>query len=833
MDEGHSPARRRLFGLVLFFLLLVAGGTFWLHFAEDTDRPFAENLYRILMLFTINGEWVFQENSGPVIRALAFLAPVFTVLTIVELVTRNFIYRLVLSWQLRWMKDHFIIAGLTEESLLVAKSLNEHPDGLGVVVIDADPPASLWAHCRRFGIPVVVGSPADPLVLASTNVRFASSVISFLPDAAEAIRLILSTNSMFGSRTARKPSGEKGGVNVWIKLGDTSFGLRLGEYLKLPDVASYVQPRFFSLDEVAARRLIRFHAPDIYADAFDQERVHLAIYGFNRLAVEIIKEVMVQSISRRPLSPRFTVLTEDREAAEATLLAQLPQLSTLTDLNIQELQSHATGVADSDYGVIPEDVTMHVVCYESPEKATSTGLSLRRLSLAAPGNWAGDTNRRLNAPIFVRLAQMKGIAQFLGSSTHASEESDTPLLYRDRDIPDGIFAFGMVEDLLSADDLDAFVPTIIDTPREEIAKQIHFSYLLDREAMSSRYGGSAGFQRRAELKWSQLAPEYRESCRQGADHIWTKARIINCRIVRQEPAAGNNAAKPVDLSVSDAERQELAIIEHRRWYNERTLSGWTFNKKRVDFARTHDLLRPWGDIPEADARLDLAMPERIQSGLAGIGLDLKRELVVGVIGHRNRPDLFVETDFVRDRLRKKLVGLQEANPDKSLVILTPLAEGADSIAAEIAIELGLPYNVPLPLPFEAYRQDFESGGASTGGYSGALSRFLNLAGKAERYLEMPLKFGDLISVSLPADSDEVPLERMKQYALAAAYIVERADELIAIWDGQPPKGIGGTGEAVAWRAAGKVPAEFASDPAFSSRPVMKPPIIISPSPDEA
>lgn len=833
MDKGHSATRRGPLSLVLIFLVLVAGGTFWLQFVESSGRPPYEDLYRILMLFAINGEWVLREDPGPVIRTLAFLAPVFTVLTVIELITRNFIYQLVLSWQLRWMKDHFIIAGLTEESLLVARSLSEHPDGLRAVVIDADPNPSLRTHCRRLGVPVIVGDPPDPEALAAAKIHLASSVISFLPDAAEAIRLILSINTIFGSRAARKPAGEKGGVNVWIKLGDTSFGLRLGEYFKLADMANHVQPRFFSLDEVAARRLIRFHAPDIYADAFGQERVHLAIYGFNRLAVEIVKEVMLQSVTNCPLNPRFTILTKDRKKAETALLAQLPQLSVLTDLEIRELHAHATGIADDDYGIIPEDVTMHVVCYERPEKATSTGLSLRRLSLASPRAWEGDTGRRLNAPIFVRLAQLKGLAQFLGSGTHASDETVARPFYRDRDIPDGIFAFGMVDDLLSADDLDAFVPTIIDTPREEIAKQVHFSYLQDRESLSSKYGGSAGFQRRAELRWSQLAPEYRESCRQGADHIWTKARIIRCRIVRQDTGAGINGGKPFNLSVSEPEREALAIVEHRRWFNERTLSGWTFNEKRVEFARTHDLLRPWGDIPEADARLDLAMPERIQSGLQSIGLDLKRELVIGVVGHRNRPNLNVETNLVRDRLRKKLVGLQEEHPEKSLVILTSLADGADSVAAEIANEAGIPYNVILPLPFEAYRQDFESIEGSAGGHSGALPRFLKLVGQAERYLEMPLKFGDLIDVSMPADSEEAPVERMKQYALAAAYIVDRADELIAIWDGRPPKGIGGTGGAVAWRVVGKVPSEFASGSVFCDRPAMTQPIIISPHPKGA
>ncbi len=830
MDEGRSPARRGPIGLVLVFLALVAGGTAWLQFAEASGRPIIEDIYRILRLFTIEGEWVFDEDHGPALRILAFLAPVFTVLTVIELVSRDFVHQLVLAWQLRWVKNHFILAGLTEESFLVAKSLRQHSDGFRAVIIDTDPPHTLQAACRRLGVPVIIGDPSDPEALTRARIDAASSVVSFLPDAAGAIRLILSINAVVEAKVDRKPSLDRGGINVWIKLDDTSFGLSLGEYFKLPDVAAHVRPRFFSLDEVAARRLVRFHAPDIYADAFGQERIHLVIYGFNRLAIEIIEEVMVQSVTKCAFNPRFTILDEDPAETESALLAQLPRLRMLTEVKFRKLHAYNTGVSDHDYNLIPEDATMHVVCYESPEKATSTGLSLRRLSLAAPPGLDSATQRRLNAPVFVRLARWKGIAQFLGSSAERLAGLDIPL-YRDRDIPDGIFAFGMIDDLLSADDLDAFIPTIIDTPREEIAKHIHYSYLQDRESLSSRYGGAAGLHRRAELDWSRLAPEFRESCRQGADHIWTKARVIHCRIVRQKTNGGNDRETVSSLGLSESERQALAIVEHRRWLNERLLSGWTYNEKRVDFARTHDLLRPWEEIPEVDRRLDLTMPERLQAGIRSIGLDLKRELAIGVIGHRNRPDLYVETDFVRNGLRQELDRLLKRHPEKTAVILTSLADGADSIAAETAIEMGLPYIAVLPLPFEAYRQDFDSNGNHAGNHVSELERFLRLVGRAERYLEMPLKFGDLISVSALADAENVPEERDKQYALAAAYIIERADELIAIWDGQPAKGIGGTGGVIGWRSAARVPSEFASNPTFYDRPAMTPPIIIPPHPE--
>ena len=55
MDEGRSPARRGPIGLVLVFVALVASSTAWLQLVEGSDRPFIEDIYRILMLFAIEG----------------------------------------------------------------------------------------------------------------------------------------------------------------------------------------------------------------------------------------------------------------------------------------------------------------------------------------------------------------------------------------------------------------------------------------------------------------------------------------------------------------------------------------------------------------------------------------------------------------------------------------------------------------------------------------------------------------------------------------------------------------------------------------------------------
>ena len=65
--------------------------------------------------------------------------------------------------------------------------------------------------------------------------------------------------------------------------------------------------------------------------------------------------------------------------------------------------------------------------------------------------------------------------------------------------------------------------------------------------------------------------------------------------------------------------------------------------------------------------------------------------------------------------------------------------------------------------------------------------FLALVGEAETVIEMPA-----------ANS------RTEAYEQAGRYVVEHSDVLVAVWDGLPARGRGGTAEIVAWaRGLGK------------------------------
>ena len=104
--------------------------------------------------------------------------------------------------------------------------------------------------------------------------------------------------------------------------------------------------------------------------------------------------------------------------------------------------------------------------------------------------------------------------------------------------------------------------------------------------------------------------------------------------------------------------------------------------------------------------------------------------------------------------------------------MSPIADGADQIAAEIALELGWDLQAILPFSREHYRASLAN--------HGARERFDELIARSACLLELP---GD-------------PAETLDAYVMTGRATVAHCDVLIAVWDGKPPRGRGGTGEVV-------------------------------------
>jgi len=119
---------------------------------------------------------------------------------------------------------------------------------------------------------------------------------------------------------------------------------------------------------------------------------------------------------------------------------------------------------------------------------------------------------------------------------------------------------------------------------------------------------------------------------------------------------------------------------------------------------------------------------------------------------------------------------QRSAPPRPVEALSSLAAGTDQLFAEIALDCGARLTVITPAA------DYE-----TTFTPDELSRFRSLLRRAQAHVAM----------DFPSVSDEA-------YYATGAYIAEHSDLILAVWDGRPARGLGGTGDVVHYaRALGK------------------------------
>ena len=149
--------------------------------------------------------------------------------------------------------------------------------------------------------------------------------------------------------------------------------------------------------------------------------------------------------------------------------------------------------------------------------------------------------------------------------------------------------------------------------------------------------------------------------------------------------------------------------------------------------------------------------------------------VFGVSGHRD----LVRTDLpeLRKQLHTVFSRFRSAYPNASFELLSPLAEGADRVAAEVALASGIKLTVPMPMAQADYERDFT--------LAESLSEFRRLLATANSQWELSEDQPNQASLS---ESDR----RTQRYAAVGDFIARTSHVLILLWDGHDNEKVGGT-----------------------------------------
>jgi hypothetical protein len=163
------------------------------------------------------------------------------------------------------------------------------------------------------------------------------------------------------------------------------------------------------------------------------------------------------------------------------------------------------------------------------------------------------------------------------------------------------------------------------------------------------------------------------------------------------------------------------------------------------------------------------LPFALAVGVTGHRLDAISAAALPHIERRLGDALDLLAGEARALAAREAAVFAEGPPTFTLV--SPLADGADQIAAEVALERGFRLQAILPFARNIYLADFDPA---------SKARFRRLAGRADCQLELP---GERA-------------HELEAYVMAGRATVAHCDVLIAVWDGLRARGRGGTADVV-------------------------------------
>ncbi|GAB4518777.1 MAG: hypothetical protein Tsb0010_03030 [Parvularculaceae bacterium] len=141
------------------------------------------------------------------------------------------------------------------------------------------------------------------------------------------------------------------------------------------------------------------------------------------------------------------------------------------------------------------------------------------------------------------------------------------------------------------------------------------------------------------------------------------------------------------------------------------------------------------------------------------------------------------------RIRQEAEAVHAQNPEfyataaPLLRLVTPLADGADTMAADAAVENGFEINAILPFPRQDYERDFDEAGRE---------RLQAHLARAKAVFELDGRRGDAHEETL-------------SYLATGHMTLKQCDLLVAVWDGENPRGLGGTGMIVEAATQQRIP----------------------------
>lgn len=289
--------------IIVFFLALIGfeSGVSVTERPELTDANLLTKAYYALSLFVVGGVDLGTPLGGPAAgRAMVWIAyfgaPMLAAWGLISTLLRALAPQ---AWQLRRLKNHFVVVGDGELSISYLRVLREHNLKAPIVVVSSSADPILRDELKQnFGAIVVSGDISHEFFLRQLHVERARKI------------LLLSDNSLRSYEAASVLLSLVPGVGGRVVIHCSS--LRFMRAMANTRVANSCQS--FNTYHLAASGLVRSHMLHHFRETRSKDVVIIA--GFGRFGQTVLEE-----LQRSAIGELDTVLIIDADAHRRVLVA--------------------------------------------------------------------------------------------------------------------------------------------------------------------------------------------------------------------------------------------------------------------------------------------------------------------------------------------------------------------------------------------------------------------------------------------------------------------------------------------------------------------------------
>jgi hypothetical protein len=538
------------------------------------EQSFLNWFYLTLQLFTLKSGDI--PGSIPITLNIArFLAPALTFISIAVIVTNSFYNHLELFWLRVFRRDHVVICGLGYIGPVIVKQFCEK--GLIVVAIEKDASCSEIEYCKRKGAIVIIGDAAEDRILKRAQIQKAKSLFAVTGDDEINAKILGQVKKIQSVRTYP--------LNCYIHIVDPKFA-NLLRAAQVPITGSQsINLEFVNIYQNASQCMFDC-LPSLVSTLNSSLKIHVVIIGIGRmgesLLLYLVKRWKKQYGEKPPHRIKITIIDNKAAGIKKSLEFRYHALQDYCEIDAQNFELNSSDFYEFLDKTDTASINAIFICNANESMNFSTALYL---------------NHKLKnntIPIVIRTVRRKGFANFFEES--CSQISDQ---FKN------LHPFPFV-------DCGCCIKALMEGVNEVIAQALHNDYLDKRRREGADLSAKPGMK-----VWSKLDQFYKDQNRDQALNL-----SVNLKTKKYSIVSRYNWDEPLFKYKDDKEIEDLAILEHNRWWKFMREHGWRLGEEYDFEKKTSQDLVPWGELTDTVKKYDIDFINSYPSILAMVDLKI-------------------------------------------------------------------------------------------------------------------------------------------------------------------------------------------------------------------